>query len=79
LRNWLGNLDLLDAGDDFPLRIVAVLGCICFLTYGALIGSHPIMLMETALLPINSYRLFQLLRARPVGPGLSSHGSNRGS
>ena len=49
-----------------PLRIVAVLGCICFLTYGVLIGSHPIMLMESALLPINSYRLFQLLRARPA-------------
>jgi hypothetical protein len=49
-----------------PLRIVAVLGCICFLTYGALIGSHPIMLMELTLLPINSYRLFQLLRARPT-------------
>jgi Bacterial inner membrane protein len=46
------------------LRIVAVIGCLCFLTYGALIESYPIMLMEVTLLPINAYRLFQLLRAR---------------
>jgi CRP/FNR family cyclic AMP-dependent transcriptional regulator len=45
-----------------PLRVVAVAGCVCFLTYGILIESYPIMLMESTLLPINSYRLFQLLR-----------------
>jgi hypothetical protein len=44
------------------LRIVAILGCICFLSYGALIHSYPLMLMEATLLPINAYRLFQLLR-----------------
>jgi uncharacterized protein with PQ loop repeat len=49
-----------------PLRIVAVVGCLCFLAYGALIQSYPIMLMELTLLPINAYRLFQLLRARPL-------------
>ena len=49
-----------------PLRIVAVLGCMCFLAYGALINSHPILLMEATLLPVNAYRLFQLLRARPM-------------
>jgi len=47
-----------------PLRIVAVLGCICFLTYGISINNHPIILMEATLLPINAYRLLQLLRER---------------
>jgi len=47
-----------------PLRIVAVLGCVCFLTYGALIRSYPIIAMEATLLPINAYRLLQLLRDR---------------
>jgi hypothetical protein len=48
-----------------PLRTAAVAGCVCFLTYGILIESYPIILMESALLPINSYRLFQLLRPTP--------------
>lgn len=45
-----------------PLRIVAVAGCVCFLTYGFLIGSYPLILMEATLLPINLYRLVELLR-----------------
>ena len=49
-----------------PLRIVAVLGCICFLTYGILIRSYPLIAMEATLLPINAYRLLQLLRERPL-------------
>lgn len=47
-----------------PLRIVAVVGCVCFLTYGLLIGSYPLILMEATLLPINLYRLAELLRPR---------------
>jgi len=50
--------------DMIALRIVAVIGSLCFLTYGALISSSPVMMMELTLLPINSYRLFQLLRVR---------------
>ena len=45
-----------------PLRIVAVAGCVCFLSYGFLIGSYPLILMEATLLPINLYRLVELLR-----------------
>ena len=45
-----------------PLRIAAVAGCVCFLTYGVLIGSYPLILMEATLLPINLYRLVELLR-----------------
>ena len=50
-----------------PLRIAAVAGCVCFLTYGILIGSYPIILMEATLLPINLYRLFELLRPARAG------------
>jgi hypothetical protein len=50
--------------DIVPLRVVAIIGSVCFLAYGALIGSVPVMMMEVTLLPINSYRLFQLLRSR---------------
>lgn len=45
-----------------PLRIAAVAGCVCFLSYGLLIGSYPLILMEATLLPINLYRLVELLR-----------------
>ena len=45
-----------------PLRIAAVAGCVCFLAYGFLIGSYPLILMEATLLPINLYRLVELLR-----------------
>ena len=51
-----------------PLRVVAVLGSLCFLSYGALIHSYPLLLMESTLLPINAYRLFQLLRERSKPP-----------
>jgi CRP/FNR family cyclic AMP-dependent transcriptional regulator len=47
-----------------PLRIAAVLGCVCFLTYGLLIGRYPLIVMESTLLPINLYRLVELLRPR---------------
>lgn len=46
-----------------PLRIAAVLGCLCFLVYALLIGSYPLILMEATLLPINLYRLAELLRS----------------
>jgi Bacterial inner membrane protein len=45
-----------------PLRIVAVLGCVCFLAYALLIGAYPLIVMEAILLPINLYRLAELLR-----------------
>ena len=45
-----------------PLRITAVLGCLCFLAYALLIGSYPLIVVEATLLPINLYRLAELLR-----------------
>jgi hypothetical protein len=63
-----------------PLRIVAILSSASFLVYAGLIGSAPLMLMEAALLPINAWRLVELLRPasggrlfpqRPVPAGTS--------
>jgi CRP/FNR family cyclic AMP-dependent transcriptional regulator len=50
-----------------PLRIAAVLGSLCFLGYALLIGSYPLILMEATLLPINLYRLAELLRPARAG------------
>ena len=49
-----------------PLRIVAILSSASFLVYAGLIGSAPLMLMEAALLPINAWRLFELIRPAPA-------------
>lgn len=46
--------------DMFWLRVVAVLTCLVFLSYAALIGSMPIVVMEAILLPINAWRLIEL-------------------
>ena len=44
------------------LRLMAVLSCVCFIFYGISIGSYPLLAMEFVLLPINLFRLVQLLR-----------------
>ncbi|MDX3927349.1 MAG: YgjV family protein [Shinella sp.] len=43
------------------LRIAALLSCVSFVLYGAMIGSWPLILMEVTLLPINAWRLFELI------------------
>jgi hypothetical protein len=45
-----------------PLRVAAVLSSITLLVYAVLTAAGPIIVMELILLPINSYRLFELLR-----------------
>jgi len=47
-----------------PLRIVAILSSLAFLIYGLLAESYPLVLMEVVLLPINTFRLVELLTAR---------------
>jgi len=47
-----------------PLRVAAVLSSVFFLAYGGLIGSLPMIAMELILLPINGFRLFELVRER---------------
>lgn len=44
-----------------PLRIAGILSSVAFLVYGLLIHSYPFVLMELTLLPINLYRLLELL------------------
>lgn len=51
------------------LRIAAVLSCLFFIAYAALIGSLPLIAMELVLLPVNAYRLCELLRPPRRGPG----------
>ncbi|CCV08094.1 Cyclic nucleotide-binding protein (fragment) [Mesorhizobium metallidurans STM 2683] len=46
------------------LRVAALLSCLAFVTYGTLIGSLPLILMELTLLPINAWRLIELIRPR---------------
>ena len=45
-----------------PLRVAAVLSSVTLLVYAVLTSSGPIIVMELILLPINSYRLIELLR-----------------
>lgn len=47
-----------------PLRIAGILSSVAFLIYGLLSQSYPLVLMEAVLLPINSFRLLELLAAR---------------
>lgn len=44
------------------LRIAGIMSSLAFLTYGALTHSYPVMLMEMVLLPLNLWRLYQMLR-----------------
>lgn len=47
-----------------PLRIAAILSSLAFLTYGLLVQSYPLILMEMVLLPINLFRLFELINQK---------------
>jgi CHASE2 domain-containing sensor protein len=44
------------------LRVTAILSSLAFLSYGVLTHSSPITLMEAILLPVNVFRLVELLR-----------------
>lgn len=50
--------------DMFALRAAAVLSCVFFIAYGAMIDSWPLLAMEIVLLPINAFRLLELWRGR---------------
>lgn len=47
-----------------PLRIAGILSSVAFLSYGLLMQSYPLVLMEVLLLPINAYRLYEILVER---------------
>lgn len=52
--------------DMLPLRVAALLSCIFFIAYAAMIGSWPLLGMELFLLPINAFRLLELRKAGAV-------------
>ena len=46
-----------------PLRLVAILSNVLFVTFGYVQNIHPILLLHMVLLPINSWRLVAALEA----------------
>jgi hypothetical protein len=57
-----------------PLRVAAVLSSVFFLAYGGLIGSMPMIAMELILLPINGFRLLELIRERRAAGSCAAAG-----
>lgn len=57
--------------DMIPLRVVALCSNLAFMTYGLCLGLAPIWVLHAVLLPINGWRLWELLRAprRAAQPG----------
>lgn len=47
-----------------PLRILAIVSTLCFGIYAALLQLWPLLIMDLILLPINTYRLWQIVRLR---------------
>lgn len=45
-----------------PLRILGMCSNVIFLAYSALLGLFPLMILQCILLPLNGFRLFQMLR-----------------
>lgn len=45
-----------------PLRMVGIASNVAFVTYGVLFGSIPTVVLHTVLLPLNIYRLYEMLR-----------------
>lgn len=56
-----------------PLRIAAILSSLAFLTYGLLAQSYPLVLMEAVLLPINTFRLLELVAGRRRSGAVAPH------
>jgi hypothetical protein len=54
------------------LRAVAILSNVAFITYAALVGIGPVMLLHVLLLPMNLYRLSQALHERRLRQGGAS-------
>lgn len=45
-----------------PLRTVALLSNVFFMSYGALAGVYPMLILHVILLPLNGWRLFEIIR-----------------
>lgn len=61
---WVASLATIAAytvNTMMPLRILAIVSSLCFAVYAILIQSWPLLGMELVLLPINCFRLWQIL------------------
>ena len=47
-----------------PLRLIALGSNVAFLTYGALLHLYPVLLLHAVLLPVNVWRLTEILRLK---------------
>jgi hypothetical protein len=54
--------------DMVQLRFVAICSNFAFMAYGAAMHLPPVWLLHLALLPLNSFRLAQVLRAMQISP-----------
>lgn len=45
-----------------PLRLIGIASNVAFVTYGALFGSIPTVMLHSLLFPLNIYRLYEMLR-----------------
>ena len=51
-----------------PLRIAGILSSLFFIAYATIAGVLPMLVTEFIILPINCYRLYQILRLAPPIP-----------
>lgn len=51
-----------------PLRVAGILSSIFFITYALIIGVLPMLVTELVILPINCWRLYQVIRPTPREP-----------
>lgn len=64
---WLGSILVVATyamNTMMPLRILAIASSVCFLIYAYLLQLWPLLGMELVLLPLNCYRLWQIVSLR---------------
>src|SRR4029077_212276 len=57
-----------------PLRVIALGSNVAFLAYGGLLHLYPVLLLHAVLMPVNAWRLTEILRLR--GHVRKSEGDN---
>lgn len=77
---WLASLTTVAAysvSTMLPLRLFAILSSLCFLIYAAIMQVWPLLAMELILLPINTYRFWEVLSLRgKLGKASADRGSD---
>ena len=49
-----------------PLRVAGILSSLFFISYALIVGIFPMLVTELIILPINAWRLYQVLRPLPA-------------